>query len=83
MLTCREASELVSKSLAVRLSIQEKVLLWLHNLYCVPCRRFAEQAVLISKVMLQIPECTAKENNDFTLSPEACKRIKAALKKAC
>jgi hypothetical protein len=65
------------------LSIRESFSLWLHNLHCEPCRRFAEQTLLLAKVMPQIPECSDSSQLDLSLSPEALKRIKRAIKKAC
>lgn len=52
MITCKRATELISKSMEQRLSIKEKIFLRMHLSICSFCQYFKEQAQLIRTAFL-------------------------------
>ncbi len=51
MLSCKEASRLVSQGLDRRLRLAERVALRLHLFICEGCTRFSKQMALLRKAM--------------------------------
>ena len=51
MLSCRQASQLLSQSLDRRLSWQERTGLRLHLMICDVCRRFGRQLLIMRKAV--------------------------------
>jgi hypothetical protein len=46
-MTCKQAAEVISRSLDVPLSTSARVGLGVHTLFCGPCRRFRRQLFLL------------------------------------
>lgn len=46
-MTCKQAAEVISRSLDVPLSISARVGLGVHTLFCGPCSRFRRQLFLL------------------------------------
>jgi hypothetical protein len=75
MLTCRQATRLISEELDRRLSWAERCRLGLHVLLCEPCLRFRRAARWLHRVVASAPA-------DARLPDEARGRIRAALERA-
>ena len=75
MLSCKEASALVSSAMDRRLSLGQRLDLWFHLTMCKYCRRFRKQLYIIRDMAKQydtiLPSLSATEQ----LSPEAAERI--------
>lgn len=81
MLTCKDASHLLSESQERPLTLRERWGLRLHLWMCVSCRRFDRQLSLIRQAMRSLrrrAEAEA-EAQDVELTPEARERIRQAL----
>ncbi len=83
MLTCKEASFLISKKLDGDLSRRERIGLWLHLGMCRLCRRYARDVKKIHEMMLQ----AGKQGQVFLpesvkLSQQSRERIAQVLNKA-
>ena len=59
MLSCKEASQLVSQGLDRRLGVLERAALRLHLLICSGCRNFGAQAVFLRRMVQQLKERSA------------------------
>lgn len=78
MLSCKQASQLVSQSLDRQLTTRERFALKLHLLICKYCTRFSQQLTAMRVALLRNTQ--AIENDaSLTLSPEAKARITQAL----
>ena len=78
MLSCKQASQLVSQSLDRKLNMRERFALKLHLFICKYCLRFSQQLAAIRVALLRNTQ--AIENDaSLTLSPEAKARITQAL----
>lgn len=75
MLTCKQASQLISQSLDHPLSWSERVQLKLHLLMCDACTRFKQQLDLL-RLALQRIRKTVEDDSTIQLPPEARDRIK-------
>lgn len=82
MLTCKEASHLISKKLDVKLTWHEDLGLWLHISLCSLCRRYLRDVKKLRSVI------RAAGKSDQVLLPKSIKlseqartRIKQALRK--
>jgi hypothetical protein len=74
MMTCKEASQLVSQSLDRRLSLSERLGLRLHLLVCDACTTFARQMRFLRVVASTLATDVAQ-----TLPADARERIQRAL----
>lgn len=83
MLTCRDASHLISERQERPLGFRERWGIKLHLLICVNCRRFEQQMALMRQALRMLgkrAEAVAASDDDSTdLSPEARERIRKAL----
>jgi hypothetical protein len=71
MLSCKQASQLLSQSLDRRLSWRERMGLRLHLVMCDVCQRFGKQIVMMrTAVRLMV---SAKEQDERICLPEAAK----------
>jgi hypothetical protein len=81
MLSCREASELVSKGLDVKLSLPGRLGLALHLRMCRHCATYRRQLTQLREVLQrgtrELPELTALHS--FTLSAADQARLTRAL----
>ena len=78
MLSCKDASRLVSQSLDRPISVRERLALGFHLMFCKFCRRFARQ---LSQISAAIHGLTRQMERDESvrLPAEAGRRIAAAL----
>ena len=58
MLSCQEATQLVSQGLDRRLALRERVALRLHLLICDGCTEFRKQAAFLQKAVQRLKERT-------------------------
>ncbi|MCW8874986.1 MAG: zf-HC2 domain-containing protein [Gammaproteobacteria bacterium] len=79
MLTCRQASQLVSESQERALGRRERWGLRLHLWICVSCRRFERQVRLLRRVLRRLARLGESDTQGPDLSPEARERIRQAL----
>ncbi|MDY3561151.1 hypothetical protein R5W23_002412 [Gemmata sp. JC673] len=75
---CRQAAEAISRALDEPLPAPERLDLWVHTLFCGPCRRFRRQLTRLHA------ECAAAASEEVPadtpgLSDAARARIAAAL----
>lgn len=61
MLSCRKATELVEKKLDNKLSILEKVQLYMHTRMCNACRHYEQQSKLIDEALKRHANGSSKE----------------------
>ncbi|NQT11964.1 MAG: zf-HC2 domain-containing protein [Planctomycetes bacterium] len=82
MLRCREVSKLVSESLERELPLRQRLQVWLHLAMCRMCAGFARQLRLLRRAARDNPERLVADpaEPEPSLSQEARKRIKAALR---
>jgi len=67
MLTCKQASQLISQSLDHPLSWVQRLQLRLHLLICTPCTRFRQQLDLLRRALQNIRNSI--ENDDAVQLP--------------
>jgi hypothetical protein len=79
MLTCKDASRLVSENQERPLGFRERWGLRLHLWMCVSCRRFERQLELMRRLLRLSIHRAEDEADDKNLSPEARERIRKAL----
>ena len=83
MLTCKDATHLISESHERSLTIRERWALKLHLMMCVYCRRFQRQLVLMRKALREWGRRAADEDTDVAegaqFTPEARERIRQTL----
>ena len=78
--SCREVTELVSRSMETKLSWRKKIELKLHLWSCVACNRYLFQLKFMREVF-EIQEDKFNRNKKIpTLSSDAAERLKNALK---
>ena len=84
MMSCREASQLVSESLDHKLPLHKLAGLKMHLMMCSMCRRFARQLRVIRQAMPAFVEMEADLDrpSKIKLSPEAKARIVGVLTSA-
>jgi hypothetical protein len=81
MLTCREVTRLVSKSMDSKLPWHQRLGMRIHLIYCVWCRRYAAQTRFLRKAASEL----VNENDALSaaqLSAEAKREIRARLQQA-
>ena len=78
MLSCKQASQLVSQSLDRKLNMRERFALRLHLLICKYCLRFSQQLTAMRVALLRNTQAIEIDAS-LTLSPEAKARITQAL----
>lgn len=82
MFSCKRATELMSASLDTKLFLYQRLALKMHLLMCKLCSRCWKQMLFVRDAMHTCSE-RAEEIDfmpDHSLPPEACDRIKNALK---
>lgn len=78
MITCKQASQLLSQSLDRQLSWRERLVLRFHLLLCDACKRFARQIVLLGNTVKQVFQ-KIEQDEHLQLPQEARERITAAV----
>lgn len=79
MLTCKDASRLVSEGQDRKLSLGERLGLRLHLWMCVHCRRFERQIQLLRRALQRLDSQAEVFEQTSTLSIEASDRIRNAI----
>ncbi len=74
MLTCKQASKLVSQSLDRPLTWSEKVMLRLHLLICDPCTQFKRQLNMLRTALQRITN-GIEHDSTIKLPPDVKSRI--------
>jgi hypothetical protein len=74
MLSCKQASELVSQSLDRSLTMRERMSVRLHLLICAACARFGRQLAFIQAMIKKFISDT-EQNEALKLSPNAKDRM--------
>ena len=78
MLSCKQASQLLSQSMDSKLSSRQLVALRLHLMLCSMCRRFGRQVIGIQSVLRRFRR-QIEQDETITLPTEARQRIAHAL----
>ena len=78
MLTCKQASQLLSQSLDRPLTRGERFRLRFHLLICKFCKRFGQQLIGLRTAIRQQIKMT-EQNEEIKLSKDAVKRIIQAI----
>lgn len=83
MLTCKDASRLISQRMERRLTFRERWGLRLHLMICRNCRRFERQMVLLRRALRELGRRAETGGADITqpgaFTPEVRERIRQAL----
>lgn len=79
MLTCKDASHLVSENLERRLSFRERWGLRMHLWICVNCRRFERQINFMHAALRTLGKRAEVADDSKEFPPEARERIRKAL----
>lgn len=79
MLTCKDASRLVSERQERKLGFRERLGLRIHLWMCAQCRRFEQQIQLLRRALQRISAQTDVEVQTTSLAPEARDRIRKAI----
>lgn len=80
--TCKDTTELVSRSLETELSRREKIKMKLHLWSCLACRRYLTQIKFMSKIFEHREKKLKTEKPVPVLSPDAVERLKNALNRS-
>jgi len=67
MLTCKEATQLISKSLDRQLTRRERFAVCLHLMMCKYCKRFSQQLLVMRAALNRMTKLI--ENDDSILLP--------------
>jgi hypothetical protein len=79
MLSCKEVSLLVSRSMDTSLTLRERLAVRLHLLYCRGCRRFRDQVQFLRRAAQRSSESLPA--GAVHLPASARERIRAALRR--
>lgn len=79
MLTCKQASQLVSELQERELSRRERWALKTHLWICISCRRFSRQLNLLRRALRLMAQGEETQQHGPELSPQARQRIRRAL----
>jgi hypothetical protein len=79
MLTCKDASRLISEGQERHLRFRERWGLRLHLWICVNCRHFERQIHLLRRALRKLAQRVETDTQGPDLSPEARERILTAL----
>ena len=78
MLDCRQASQLISKSLDRRLSWRERLEIRFHLFICKYCKRFSQQSTTMCTAINRMSQ-SIEHNQDIQLPSETKNRIANAI----
>lgn len=79
MLTCHQATQLVSQQHERPLSRRERWGLKVHLWLCINCRRFTRQLQLLRRALRELGRSEMADQHGPELPPEARQRIRRAL----
>ncbi len=74
MLSCKDASQIISQSLDRQLTIRERFALNLHLFICTYCKRFSQQ-VQSMRVALKLTTSNMENDDTIKLPSETKKRL--------
>ena len=80
MFSCQEASLRVCESMDRHLSLHQRMMIRMHLAMCRFCRRFHRQMQCLRDIARDPRLQEAGMDESVSLSPEACERIKEALR---
>lgn len=83
MLTCKDASHLISERQERPLAFRERMGLKLHLMMCAYCRLYERQVGLMRRALRELGRRAGQVARDSELSPEARERIRKALAERC
>lgn len=83
MLTCKDASHLISERQERPLTFRERMGLRLHLMMCAYCRLYERQVDLMRRALRELGLRTWKDAAGADLTPEARERIRKALAERC
>lgn len=79
MLTCKDASHLISENLERPLGFRERWSLKMHLWMCVNCRRFERQMTLLRQALQMLGKHAEVETDNTGFPDESRERIRKAL----
>ncbi len=79
MLTCMDASHLISESQERKLGFRERMGLKFHLLMCMYCRRFEQQLAFVHRALRELGRRAEADTESTDLSSEARDRIRKAV----
>lgn len=79
MLSCKQASELVSQSFDRHLTMRERMSVRFHLLMCIACARFGRQ-LAFTQITIKKFITDTEQNEELKLSPDAKERMTKAIK---
>jgi len=80
MLSCKEVSRLVSESLDQRLSLWQRMQVWLHLRMCKLCSRFRQQTLFLGRAARHYLSIAGESAPEAQLTATAKDRMKQALR---
>jgi hypothetical protein len=83
MLTCKDASHLISQRLERPLPFRQRWGLRMHLWLCASCRQFERQMDLMRLALRKLGERAKADAASMELPPEARERIRKALAERC
>lgn len=75
---CKHASRMISQSLDHRLSLVQRISLWLHLFICDACKEFSRQVALLRTMMARLGR-HIENDPELTLPEQARQRISTVL----
>ncbi|MES2546940.1 MAG: zf-HC2 domain-containing protein [Pseudomonadota bacterium] len=78
MIDCKQASQLISKSLNRQLSWRERLEVRFHLFICKYCKRFSQQLITVRKALNRFAD-SIENNQDIRLPSEAKGRIASSI----
>lgn len=79
MLTCKDASRLISRGQELPLSSWDRLGLRLHLWMCANCRRFERQLAMLRHALRMLGRRAEEEDDGANFPPEARERIRKTL----
>ena len=74
MLSCKDASQIISQSLDRQLTMRERFAVKLHLLICKYCKQFSQQLQTI-RVALKLARSAVENDDTIKMPPETKKRL--------
>ena len=82
MISCKIATELISKSLDESLSFAEELKLKMHLFLCETCHLFSKQSWVLRKIVQRSKDVIENEPSGTVLPPDAKEKLKRILDEA-
>lgn len=78
-ISCKEATQMISRSMDLPLPMGKRILLKIHLIYCSICARYSRQLGLLRKILVRYRE--RQESNDDVLSVDTKKNMQDLIDK--